>query len=255
MMSMFSNFVEEAMEIFMDDLSVYGSSFEKCLENLEMVLHRCQDKNLALNRENFHFMVTEGIVLGHKIFAGRLEVDQAKVSIIKTLLPPTTAKGIRSFLGHVGFYKRFIKDFSKISRPLLRLLEKYAKFDFDEACKAIFDEIKSKLVIAPTMVTPDWNKEFEIMCDVSDYAMGAILGQRIEKIFKAIYYASKTFNKAQENYSTTEKKMLEMVFACEKFKPYILGSHVIIHIHHAVIRYIMSKKDAKPRLIRWVLFM
>ena len=91
------------------------------------------------------------------------------------------------------------QDFSKISRPLCKLLEKDAKFDFDESCKATFDEIKSMLVTAPIMVTPDWNKEYEIMCDASDYAMGAVLGQRTKKIFKAIYYASKTFNKAQEN--------------------------------------------------------
>ena len=100
------------------------------------------------------------------------------------------------------------------------------------------------------MVTPDWNKEFEIMCDASDYAMGAILGQRTKKIFKAIYYASKTFNEAQENYTTTKKEMLAMVFACEKFRPYRLGSHVIIHTDHAAIRYLMAKRDAKPRLFR-----
>ena len=195
-MSMFSDLVEEAMEIFMDDFSVYGSSFEKCLENLEIVLQRCQDKNLALNWEKCHFMVTEGIVLGHKISVVWLEVDQAKVSIIKTLLLPTTVKGIRSFLGHASFYRRFMKDFSKISRQLCRLLEKDAKFDLDESCKATFDEIKSRLVTAPIMITHDWNKEFEIMCDVSDYAMGAVLGQRTEKMFKVIYYASKTFNEA-----------------------------------------------------------
>ena len=125
-MSMFSDLVEVAIEIFMDDFSVYGSSFEKCLENLETVLQRCQDKNLVMNREKCHFMVTKGIVLGHKNFVPRLEVDQAKVSVIKTLFPPTTFKGIRSFLGHVGFYRRFIRDFSKISRPLCRLLEKDA---------------------------------------------------------------------------------------------------------------------------------
>ena len=136
MMSMFSDLVEEAMEIFMDDFSVYGSSFEHCVENLESVLQRCQDKNLALNWEKCHFMMTEGIVLGHKIYAARLEVDQAKVSIIKTLMPPTTVKGIRSFLGDVGFYRRFIKDFSKISRPFCRLLEKNANFDFDESCRS-----------------------------------------------------------------------------------------------------------------------
>ena len=100
------------------------------------------------------------------------------------------------------------------------------------------------------MVIHDWSNELEIMCDACDFATGAILGQRIEKIFKAIYYASKTFNEAQENYSTTEKEMLAMMFACEKSRPYILGSHVIIHIDHATIRYLMAKKDAKPRLIR-----
>ena len=200
-------------------------------------------------------MVTEGIVLGHMISAAGLEVDQAKVSIIRNLRPPTTVKGIRSFLGHVGFYRRFIRDFSKISRPLWRLLEKDNKFCFDESCKEAFEEIKFVLVEAPIMVKPDWNREFEIMCDASDFAMGAVLGQKDEKMFKAIYYANKTFNEAQENYSTTEKEMLAIVFACDKFRPYILGSHVIIHIDHAAIKYLMAKKEAKPRLIRWVLLL
>ena len=203
MMSIFSDLVEEVMEIFMYDFSIYGSNFEDCLKNLETVLQRCQDKNLALNWEKCHFMVTEGIVLGHKISADGLEVDQTKITVIKTLMSPTTVKGIKSFLGHTGFYRRFIKDFSKISRPLCRLLEKDANFDFDESCRSAFEEIKSRLVSAPIMLTPDWNNEFEIMCDASDYAIGALLGQRIEKIFKAIYYANKTFNEAQENYSTT----------------------------------------------------
>ena len=254
-MFMFSDLVEEAMEIFMDDFSVYVSSFENCLENLETVLQRRQDKNLALNWEKCHFMVTEGIVLGHKIFTDGLEVDQEKVAIIKTLVPPTTVKGIRSFLGHAGFYRRFINDFSKISRPLCRLLEKDAKFNFDESCRFAFEEIKSNLVTAPIMLTPDWNNDFEIMCNANDYEMGAILGQRTEKIFMAIYHASKTFNETQENYTTTEKEILAMVFACEKFRPYILGSHVIIHTDDAAIKYLMAKKEAKPRLIRWVLLL
>ena len=93
------------------------------------------------------------------------------------------------------------------------------------------------------------------MCDASDYAIGAVLGQRIEKIFRAISYASKTFNEAQENYSATEKEVLAMVFSCEKFRPYILGSHVIIHTDHATIKYLMAKKDAKQRIIRWVLLL
>ena len=120
-------------------------------------------------------------------------------------MPPITVKGIRNFLRHARFYKRFIKDFSKISRPLCRLLEKDVNFDFDESCKSEFEEIKSRLVSTPIMLTPHWSNEFEIMCNASDYVMGAVLGQRTKKIFKAIYFASRTFNEAQENYSTTKK--------------------------------------------------
>ena len=125
-----------------------------------------------------------------------LEVDQAKVSNIKNLMPPTTVKGIRSFLGDAGFSRRFIRDFSKIARPLCRLLEKDVKFKFDESFQRSFEEIRSKLVEAPIMAKPNWDKEFEIRCDVNDYAMGALLGQRTNKMFKAIYYASKKFNEA-----------------------------------------------------------
>ena len=142
-------------------------------------------------------MVTEGIVLGHMISAAGLEVDQAKVSIIRNQIPPTTVKGIRSFLRHAGFYRRFIIDFSLIARPLCRLLEKDTKFNFDESCQNSFEEIKSRLVEAPIMAKPDYNREFEIMCDASDFAIGAVLGQKAEKAFKAIYHASKTFNEAQ----------------------------------------------------------
>ena len=255
MMSIFSDLAEEVMEIFMDDFKMYGSSFEQCLQNLRTVLQRCQDKNLALIWEKGHFMVTKGIVLGHIIYAAGLEVDKAKVSIIRNLIPPTTVKGIRSFLGHAGFYRRFIRDFSKFSRPLCRLLEKDNKFNFDESCHNSFEEIKSRLVEAPIMAKPNWNREFEIMCDASDFGMGAVLEHKAEKVFKAIYYASKTFNEAQENYSTIEKEMLAIVFACEKFRPYILVSHVNIHTDHATIKYLMAKKAAKPRFIRWVLLL
>ena len=141
-------------------------------------------------------MVTEGIVLGHKISATGLEVDQANISVIETLRPPNTVKGIRSFLGHARFYKIFIKDFLKISKALCKLLEKDAKFEFDDSCLFAFKEIKSRLVITPIIATPDWNKEFEIMCDASEHAVGVVLGEITNKTFRAIYYASKIFNEA-----------------------------------------------------------
>ena len=175
-MSIFSDLVKEIMEIFMDAFSVYGSSFENCLQNLSVVLQRCKDKNLALYWEKCYFMIIEGIVLVHKISTTGLEVDQAKIYVIKTLMPPTTVKGIISFLGHAGLYMRFIKDFSMIARPLCKLLEKDTKFDFDDACKLAFDEIKARLVIGPIIATPDWSKNFEIVCDASDFSMATMLG-------------------------------------------------------------------------------
>jgi len=183
---------------------------------------------LVLNWEKCHFMVREGIVLGHKISARGNEVDREKIDVIKKLPPPSNVKGIRSFLGHAGFYKRFIKNFSKIAKPLSNLLNKDVVFKFDEECSAAFQTLKNKLTIAPVMIAPDWSKEFELMCDANDYAVEAVLGQRQDKVFHAIYYASKVLNEAQMNYATTEKEMLAIVFALEKFRSYLVGSKIII---------------------------
>ena len=255
MMAIFNDMVENIMEIFMDDFSVFGASLDSCLSNLGLVLQRCVETNLVLNWEKCHFMVKEGIVLGHRVSSQGLEVDRAKISTIEKLPPPTNVKTIRSFLGHAGFYRRFIKDFSKITKPLCNLLEKDTVFLFDDACLTAFERLKEKLITAPVLIVPDWNEPFEIMCDSSDYAIGAVLGQRREKIFRAIYYSSRTLNEAQENYTTTEKEMLAVVYSCDKFRPYIIGSRVIIYTDHAAIRYLFEKKDAKPRLIRWVLLL
>ena len=118
----------------MDDFSVFGTTFDSCLENLSLVLQRCKETNLVLNWEKCHFMVQESIVLGHKISKKGIEVDRAKLDVIANLPPPTNVKGIRSFLGHAGFYRRFIRDFSKITKPLCNLLNKDTSFDFSSDC-------------------------------------------------------------------------------------------------------------------------
>ncbi|KAM5558017.1 hypothetical protein ABKV19_019986, partial [Rosa sericea] len=255
MVSIFSDFIEKIIEVFMDDFSVFGKDFENCLGNLELILQRCEDTNLVLNWEKCHFMVKQGIVLGHIVSKRGIEVDKAKVDLVKYLPNPTSVREVRSFLGHAGFYRRFIKDFSRISRPLCRLLQKEVAFEFDEDCKKAFNTLKELLTSAPIMLPPDWSRPFEIMCDASDYAIGAVLGQRKDKKPYAIYYASRTLNDAQLNYSTTEKELLAVVFALEKFRSYLLGTKVIIYSDHAALRYLMSKKEAKPRLIRWILLL
>ena len=180
-------------------------------------------------------------------------MDKAKVELISNLPTPKCVRDIRSFLGHAGFYRRFIKDFSAIARPLCNLLAKDVPFAWSQACGATFDKLKTMLVSPPIMRSPNWNLPFEIMCDASDYAIGAVLGQREDKKAFVIYYASKTLDSAQANYTTTEKEFLAIVFALEKFRSYIVGSPVTIFTDHAALKYLLSKQDTKPRLTRWIL--
>nr|GEZ04953.1 reverse transcriptase domain-containing protein [Tanacetum cinerariifolium] len=163
MMAIFHDMIEQTMEVFMDDFSVFG------------------------------------IVLGHKILEKGIEVDKDKIEVISKLPHPTTVKGIRSFLRHAGFYQKFIKDFFKISRPMTHLLEKNALFVFSDDCVQAFRTLKEKLTEAPILIAPDWDQPFELMCDASDFAVGAVLGQRIEKHFRPIHYASKTMIEAESN--------------------------------------------------------
>ncbi|GKA33615.1 reverse transcriptase domain-containing protein [Tanacetum coccineum] len=219
------------------------------------MLGRCEETNLVLNWEKYHFMVNEGIVLGHKISGKGIEVDKAKIVVIAKLPYLSNVKGVRSFLGHAGFYHRFIKDFSMISKPMTQLLMKDAEFDFSEDCNKAFNKLKEKLTTAPIIISPDWNEPFKLMCDASYFAVGSVLGQRIDGKFKPIYYASKTLNDAQAHYTTTEKELLVAVFSFDKFRPYFILSKIIVYTDHSALKYLFSKHDAKPRLIRWVLIL
>jgi hypothetical protein len=182
-------------------------------------------------------------------------VDKAKIEVIEQLPPPTNVNGIRSFLGHAGFYRRFIQIFSQIAQPLTHLLAKDAPFIFTEECLQSFHTLKEALVSAPVVQPPDWHLPFEILCDASDYAVGAVLGQSKDKKHYALSYTSKTLTRPQLNYATSEKELLAVVFAIEKFRSYFVGAKVIIYIDHAALKYLLIKKDAKPRLIQWILLL
>nr|GEY43671.1 reverse transcriptase domain-containing protein [Tanacetum cinerariifolium] len=221
MMAIFHDMIEQTMEVFMDDFSVFGIYFSTCPTNLERMLKRCEDTKLALNWEKSHFMVKEGI----------------------------------SFIGHAGFYRRFIKDFSKISRPMTHLLEKNSPFIFSNDCIQAFKILKKKLTEAPILIAPNWDQPFELMCDASNFAIGAVLGKRTEKHFKPIHYASKTMTQAESNYTTTEKEMLAVVYAFEKFRSYLIMNKSIVYMDHSALKYLFSKKDVKARLLRWILLL
>ncbi|GJS58858.1 reverse transcriptase domain-containing protein [Tanacetum coccineum] len=171
------------------------------------MLKRCEDTNLSLNWEKSHFMVKEGIVLGHKISKSGLEVDRAKVEVIAKLPHPTSVKGVRSFLGHAGFYRRFIQDFSKIARPMTHLLEKETPFFFSKECIDSFNTLKRKLTEAPILIAPDWDLPFELIC----------------------------------------MPLRNSVISCYVQKR--------VYTDHSAIKYLFAKKDAKARLMRWILLL
>nr|GEU55048.1 reverse transcriptase domain-containing protein [Tanacetum cinerariifolium] len=222
-MEIFHDIIEKTMEVFMDDFLVFEDSFSSCLSHLDTMLQRCEDTNLVLNWEKCHFMVKEGIFLGHKISKNGLEVDLSKVDVIAKLSYPTTVKE--------------------------------TLFVFSKDCIDTFETLKMKLTEAPILVVPDWNLPFKLMYDASDFAIGAVLGQRKTKHFHPIHYASKTMTEAQIYYTTTEKEMLAVVYAFEKFRPYLVLSKSIVYTDHSTLKYLLSKQDAKPRLIQWILLL
>nr|GEY35087.1 reverse transcriptase domain-containing protein [Tanacetum cinerariifolium] len=195
MMEIFHDMIEKTMEVFMDDFSVFRDSFSTCLSHLEKMLKRCEDTNLALNWEKSHFMVKEGIVLGHKISKSGIEVDRAKVEVIAKLPHSTTVKGVRSFLGQ---------------------------------CIKSFNTLKRKLTEALILIAPDWDLPFELI---------------------------KTITEAQTHSTTTEKELLAVVYAFEKFRSYLVLSKSIVYTDHSAIKYLFAKKDAKARLMQWILLL
>nr|GEV82011.1 hypothetical protein [Tanacetum cinerariifolium] len=189
----------------------------------QRMLKRCEDTNLCLNWEKNHFMVKEGIVLGHKISKQGIEVDKAKVDVITKLPHPTT-----------------VKD---------------TPFIFSQECVVAFQTLKRKLTGAPILIAPDWDMPFKQMCDASDFAIGAVLGQRQNKHFRLIHYASKTMTEAESIYTLTEKEMLVVMYAFEKFWSYLILNKSIVYTDHSALKYLFAKKDSKVRLLQWVLLL
>jgi len=200
----------------------------------------------VLNFEKCHFMVEQGIVLGHIISISGIEVEPAKIAVISQLPYPSCVREVLSFHGHVGFYRCIIKDFSKVPLPLSNLLQKEVEFDFDDRCKEAFDCLKHALTTTPIIQAPDWTAPFELMCDASNYALGVVLAQKIDKLPRVIYYASRTLHAAQANYTTTENELLAIIFALEKFRSYLFGTRVIVYTDHAALKYLLKKAESKP---------
>nr|GFC14447.1 reverse transcriptase domain-containing protein [Tanacetum cinerariifolium] len=259
MMAIFHDMIEQTMEVFMDDFSVFRNSFSTCLTNLEKMLKRCEDTKLALNWEKSHFMVKEGIVLGNKISKKGIEVDKAKVEVISKLPHPTTVKGIRCFLGHAGFYRRFIKDFLKISRLMTYLLEKNSPFIFSNECIQAFRSLKDKLTEAPILIAPNWDQPFELMYDANDYIVGAEFDFKVIDTRGAENYAADHLSRLENPYENTfDPKEIKETFPLESLNKVAHkdpSTPCIVYTDYSALKYLFYKKDAKARMLRWILLL
>jgi hypothetical protein len=254
-LGIFSDMLNDSMEIFMDDFTPYGVSFQEALENLEKVLKRCIQAQLSLSTEKCHMMMSEGIVLGHFISSQGIQVDPSKIQVIKNLPTPKNQTDVRSFLGHAGYYRRFIKNFSKIASPLFVLLMKNAEFKWTNQCEEAFKTLKHKVSTAPILRGPDWTLPFHISSDASDTAIGDVLGQEEDHLPYAIYFISKNMSPAELNYTVTEKEFLAVIYAINKFRHYITSYSTFIHTDHSAIKYLMNKPITNARVTRWLLLL
>eukprot|EP00253_Pinus_taeda_P009629 PITA_09629 len=251
----FSDMINDSLEIFMDDFTPYGTTFEDALQNLEKVLKRCIEADLALSTKKCHMMMNEGIVLGHFVSLLGIQVDPAKIQVILTLPIPKTQTEVRSFLGHAGYYRKFIKDFAKIASPLFVLLTKNAEFKWTDDCEKEFDKLKHQLSVAPILRGPDWALPFHISSNASDTAIGVVLGQEENGLPYAIYFISKNMTPAELNYTVTEKEFLAVIYAINKFRHYITGYTTFVHTDHSAIKYLMNKSVTNARVTRWLLLL
>eukprot|EP00253_Pinus_taeda_P021045 PITA_21045 len=254
-LAIFVDLVHDCVEVYMDDFSVYGDSFEHALTNLEKVLKRCIEANLSLSNEKCFIMLNEGIVLGHYISSHGIKVDPSKIQIIVDLPIPKTQKEVRSFLGYASYYKRFIEHFSRMTLPLFKLLAKDAPFNWNDNCQQAFETLKVKLSTTPVLKGPNWDLPFHIFTDAADTIVGASLGQKEQSCHYAIYFISKNLTPAELNYTVTEKEMLAVIHAVNKFQHYITGYEVFVHTDHSAIKHLMNKPVTSGRVTRWLLLL
>eukprot|EP00253_Pinus_taeda_P031239 PITA_31239 len=253
-LGIFFDLIHDCVEVYMDDFTVYGDSFEEALENLEKVLIRCKETNLSLSHEKCFMMFTEGIVLGHHISGDGIKVHRSKVEVISKLPIPNCQRDVRTFLGFTGYYRRFIQKFTKIASPLFKLLTKYYEFKWDPDCQSTFETLKTRISEAPILRGPNWKLPFHISTDALDTALGAVLGQK-DLVPYAIYYTNKNLTPTELNYTVTEKEFLVVVHAINKFRHYITGYETFIRTDHSAIRYLMKKPVTNGRVTIWLLLL
>lgn len=245
--------LEPNVFVYLDDIIIVTPTLDRHLEVLREVLKRLREANLTLNKEKCRFCLPELRYLGYVVDHNGLRVDPEKVAAIINIPIPKSQKAVRQFCGTASWYRRFIKNFASRMHPLTMLLKKKQRFEWTEAAQQAFMDIRSCLVKAPILSCPDFTKEFVISCDASGVGLGAVLSQQGEQGENVIAYASRTLTKGEQKYSATERECLAVIWAVEKFRPYVEGSPFTVITDHYSLLWLHNLKDPQGRLARWAL--
>ena len=237
---------------YIDDLIIGSKTFDQHLEDLEKLFTKLGEYNLKIKLNKCVFARSKVIYLGHEVSIDGVAPNPEKVEAISKMKPPTDISGLRRFLGLTSYYRRFIKDYSKIAHPLNERLMKNRIYNWDKDCQEAFEELKRKLMTKPILCYPDFEREFHIHTDASKFGLGAVLTQTDESgKEKVIMYLSRTLNKAERQYTVTERECLAVVWAVDKLRHYIYGRRVIVITDHAALKWLFNIKNPEGRLARW----
>lgn len=245
--------LEPYVFVYLDDVLVVTKTFDHHLEILKEIFRRLKSANVTLNKDKCHLCRSELKYLGYVVDQRGLKVDPEKIEAIIKIPVPTTQKQVRQFCGTASWYRRFIPDFASRLYPLTNMLKKNCKFVWNEEAQQAFENIRSCLVKAPILTCPDFSKEFVISCDASGVGVGAVLGQQGDKGEQVIAYASRTLSRAEQKYSATERECLAVIWAVERFRPYVEGTHFTVITDHYSLLWLHNLKDPQGRLARWAL--
>jgi transposase InsO family protein len=238
--------------VYLDDIIVLGRSFEGMMANLESVFTRLSSAGLKMKAKKCSLFAREVEYLGHIISENGVSTDPKKIEAIKTWIEPTSVKDIRSFLGLCSYYRRFIKGFATIAKPLHKLTHKNVKFVWSKECQEAFDSLKYHLIHSPILAYPDFGKSFILDTDASDSGIGAVLSQLIDGEERVVAYASRTLSKTEQKYCVTRKELLSVVTYVKHFRHYLYGREFTVRTDHSSLRWLMNFKDPEGQWARWL---
>lgn len=237
--------------VYLDDIVIFSTSLQEHLERLRKVFERLRKANFKVQLDKSEFLRKEVNYLGHVITSQGVKPNPDKIEAIKKFPIPTTPKEIKSFLGLVGYYRKFIQNFAKITKPLTKCLKKNSKIIHNQEFISAFNTCKNLLINAPILQYPDFKKPFILTTDASNVALGAVLSQGQIGSDKPIAFASRTLNETETRYSTIEKELLAIVWACKYFRPYLFGRKFTIYTDHRPLIWLFNLKEPNSKLVRW----